>query len=283
MAEISEETPLGGQQELAGIQETSVRHGFVRKVYSILGFQLLMTTVIAGSIMKYGEKLKRENPAIIVTLVVVSSFATLGMMFVFMCCPAVMRKTPQNYGLLVLFTLAESVMVGFICVQYTAQSVLVTFAITAVVVLALTLYSCQTKYDFTGLMPYFFVFSLVLCGLGLALSIAAMCGASQNGAFRSMYLMYAALGALLFSGYIVLDTQLIVGGKHARFRFTIDDYCMAAITIYMDIVQLFLFLLQMLASAAGEGRCWFSSSEEVDDMDLVQIRPRHVVQPGRTL
>ena len=31
-----------------------------------------------------------------------------------------------------------------------AQSVLVTFAITMVIVLALTLFACQTKYDFTG-------------------------------------------------------------------------------------------------------------------------------------
>ena len=75
---------------------------------------------------------------------------------------------------------------------------------------------------------------------------------------RPLYLVYAAGGALLFSGlfrpgrgavrscnacgkfwdkrtasfessdfegYIVLDTQMIVGGKHSRYRFTIDDYC----------------------------------------------------------
>ena len=32
--------------------------------------------------------------------------------------------------------------------------------------------------------------------------------------------------ATLTAGYIVLDTQLIVGGKHAKYRFCIDDYCM---------------------------------------------------------
>ena len=30
------------------------------------------------------------------------------------------------------------------------------------------------------------------------------------------------------TGYIVLDTQMIVGGKHSTFRFTVDDYVMAA-------------------------------------------------------
>lgn len=30
--------------------------------------------------------------------------------------------------------------------------------------------------------------------------------------------MYASFGALFFSFYIILDTQLILGGKHSKFR-----------------------------------------------------------------
>ena len=30
------------------------------------------------------------------------------------------------------------------------------------------------------------------------------------------------------SGYIVLDTQMIVGGKHTKYRFCLDDYCFVA-------------------------------------------------------
>lgn len=37
-----------GLQELAGIHDVAVRNGFVRKVFSILTVQLLITTVIAG-------------------------------------------------------------------------------------------------------------------------------------------------------------------------------------------------------------------------------------------
>mmetsp|Transcript_97066 Transcript_97066/g.118870 ORF Transcript_97066/g.118870 Transcript_97066/m.118870 type:complete len:253 (+) Transcript_97066:36-794(+) len=246
MAEMTESTPLDpGPRELAGITETAVRNGFVRKVFSILMVQLLITTVIAGGIVKYGEKLMRTNPSTVAILLWVSVFGTVALMCVFACCPDVMRKSPTNYVLLLLYTLAESCLVGFIAVQYTAQSVLITFAITVVVVLALTIFACQTKYDFTGLLPYFFVASLCLLGLGIALSIAQSFGASSSGAFRPLFLVYAAGGALLFSGYIVLDTQLIVGGKHSKYRFTVDDYCFAAITIYVDIINLFLFLLQL--------------------------------------
>mmetsp|Transcript_5737 Transcript_5737/g.10239 ORF Transcript_5737/g.10239 Transcript_5737/m.10239 type:complete len:252 (+) Transcript_5737:86-841(+) len=242
----TEQMPLDDKKDLAGIHDTAVRHGFVRKVYGILSFQLAGTTGIAALIMTYGMQWKKTNPALMPLLMACSVAVTIAMMCVFTCCPDTMRRSPTNFILLGLFTVAEAVMVGVICVQYTVQSVIVTLVVTAVVVFALSLFACQTKYDITGLLPYFIVASLVLCGFGFALSIAAWCGAAATGAFKTMNLVYAAGGALLFSGYIVLDTQLIVGGKHQRFRFCIDDYCMAAITIYIDIVQLFLFLLQML-------------------------------------
>eukprot|EP00437_Effrenium_voratum_P022266 CAMPEP_0181409908 /NCGR_PEP_ID=MMETSP1110-20121109/7066_1 /TAXON_ID=174948 /ORGANISM="Symbiodinium sp., Strain CCMP421" /LENGTH=270 /DNA_ID=CAMNT_0023532439 /DNA_START=40 /DNA_END=853 /DNA_ORIENTATION=- len=251
--EMNEQTPLSGEgEELAGIHDTVVRHGFVRKVYGILSMQLIVTTAIAAGTMRYALQLRQTNPAAIPIVMTFSIAVTISTMLVFLCCPQTMRKSPTNYVLLSLFTVAESFMVGFICVQYTAQSVLVTFAVTSVVVVALSIFACQTKYDITGFMPYFLMATMVLFGFGFALSIAAMCGASQTGAFQTLNLVYAAGGALLFSGYIIMDTQLIVGGKHQRFRFCIDDYCMAAITIYLDIVQLFLFLLRLLGDVDAE-------------------------------
>jgi len=258
--ETNERTPLSGEgEELAGIHDTVVRHGFVRKVYGILSMQLIVTTAIAAGTMRYALQLRQTNPAVIPIVMTFSIAVTISTMLVFICCPQTMRKSPTNYVLLSLFTVAESFMVGFICVQYTAQSVLVTFAVTSVVVVALSIFACQTKYDITGFMPYFLMATLVLFGFGFALSIAAMCGASQTGAFQqaSGFRFVELLSPQRSehqcksvrpdgAGYIIMDTQLIVGGKHQRFRFCIDDYCMAAITIYLDIVQLFLFLLRLL-------------------------------------
>ena len=44
---------------------------------------------------------------------------------------------------------------------------------------------------------------------------------------------YAALGAFVFSLFIVYDTQLIIGGKHHSHRFGIDEYIFAALTLYI--------------------------------------------------
>merc|ERR1719478_382830 len=87
---------------------------------------------------------------------------TIGAMCVFMCQPALMRSSPTNYIILFIFTLAESVLVGFICIQYTKESLLLVLGVTALVVFGLTLFACQTTYDFTGFGPYLFAAMLVL-------------------------------------------------------------------------------------------------------------------------
>ena len=38
---------------------------------------------------------------------------------------------------------------------------------------------------------------------------------------------------MLFSLYLVYDTQLIVGGAHKKFQFSVDDYVFAALNIYL--------------------------------------------------
>ncbi len=41
--------------------------------------------------------------------------------------------------------------------------------------------------------------------------------------------------------------QLVVGGKHNKYRIGVDDYVFAALNIYLDIINLFLYLLQLLS------------------------------------
>lgn len=50
--------------------------------------------------------------------------------------------------------------------------------------------------------------------------------------------------------YLVFDTQLLVGGSH-RFSITPEEYIFAALTLYMDIVLLFLYILEIVGRATG--------------------------------
>lgn len=238
-----EETPLS-IQPLSELTEARVRHGFIQKVYSLLCGQLLVTIAIGAGMMRLGQAWVVANPTLL-TIVLFGSFViTTGVLCTMACYPQLTRKSPQNYLLLALFTFGQSLLVGFISLQYTQESVLVALGLTVLVVFGLTLFACQTTYDFTGLGVYLFAASLVLLGFGFTLSIASMLGAGGSAAFSTLRLVYAAGGALLFSFYLIYDTQKIVGGKHA-YQYGIDDYVMATLTLYIDIVNLFLFLLQI--------------------------------------
>jgi FtsH-binding integral membrane protein len=56
---------------------------------------------------------------------------------------------------------------------------------------------------------------------------------------------FLALGfAIVFSAYLVIDTQLILGkGKH---NISLDNYVLGAIFLYLDIVGLFLEVLRIV-------------------------------------
>lgn len=47
-------------------------------------------------------------------------------------------------------------------------------------------------------------------------------------------------GVIIFSGYIIFDTYLIFN------RYSPEDYIMASASLYMDIINLFIRILQIL-------------------------------------
>ncbi len=61
--------------------------------------------------------------------------------------------------------------------------------------------------------------------------------------------LYCGLGVLLFGIYIIVDTQLIVGGRSAELE--IDDYFLGAMLLYIDIVSIFIYILQLLGLASS--------------------------------
>lgn len=50
---------------MADISDVAVRNGFVRKVFSILSVQLVVTTIIAGVLSQAAVDMKRSSPAVL--------------------------------------------------------------------------------------------------------------------------------------------------------------------------------------------------------------------------
>eukprot|EP01046_Picozoa_sp_COSAG06_P068712 COSAG06_NODE_18399_length_889_cov_1.579747_1_plen_243_part_10 len=159
------------------------------------------------------------------------------------CCINNARVYPRNMILLSLFTLAEGTMLGVMCTFYDASSILMAAGMTAVVVLTLTAFARYTTIDFTGMGIYLYVCLIVFVLTGF---IAGLFVGLLGGSFQTLQLVYAAGGVLLFSCYLVYDTQLIVGGKHSKFQFSVDAYVFTALNLYWDSINLFIYILQLL-------------------------------------
>ncbi|KAF6225560.1 hypothetical protein HO133_009560 [Letharia lupina] len=206
-----------------------IRMQFVRKVYAILTAQILATMAVS-SVSYFSPSYYdwiRSNQ----WMMWVSLFGAIG----FMLLTFWKRKSyPMNLLFLSGFTLLEAYSISVIVTFYDSQIVLLALVLTAGIFVALTLFACQTKYDFTNWMPYLFggLWVLILFGF-----VAAFFPYNSTAE-----LIYGSVAALIFSGYILVDTQLIMRHYH------VEEEIAAAISLYLDIINLFLAILRILNS-----------------------------------
>jgi FtsH-binding integral membrane protein len=134
--------------------------------------------------------------------------------------------------------MTEAYMVSCITAFTDPESVFIAAALTAAIVIALTIYAFTTKTDFT-----------ICGGLLFAALMALFIGGLLAAIFRSRYLtiLISAFSVVLFSIYLIYDTQLILG--KGELKLTIDDYIFAAMNLYLDIIRIFLEILRLISAA----------------------------------
>lgn len=76
----------------------------------------------------------------------------------------------------------------------------------------------------------------------MALSIGSIVSMFYRGEFFNFIL--ACGGAAVFSMYIIYDLQMIMGDKAVKI--SPEEYIFAALSLYVDIVRIFLELLKIL-------------------------------------
>ncbi|ORY83101.1 inhibitor of apoptosis-promoting Bax1-domain-containing protein, partial [Protomyces lactucae-debilis] len=207
--------------------DVSIRMAFIRKVYLILLTQILTTTAV-GATMYTQPSIKAwvQSNQWMMIVAVIGSFVSLFTLF------AVRHKYPANFYALAGFTLVEAYTIGVATSFYDARVVLQALFLTAGLFIALTLFTFQTKIDFVswGGFLYMALWALILVGLvGMF---------SPHG--KTFELVYASLGTLLFCGYTIYDTQLLL--KHH----SVDEYIVASVSLYLDVLNLFLNILRLL-------------------------------------
>lgn len=216
----------------------NTRIGFVRKVFGIVAFQLAFTAFVISlpMYMESVDRYMRSNASI--WTFVVAFILMITIMYSLFCYRSVARAVPTNYILLGIFTLAEAWTVSFVCTFYEPMDVFIAAAATAAVVIGLFLYALFTKVDFTYWLGAMF-------GILIAWMFLAIFGLFYHN--RWTIILWAGLGVIIFSIYIVIDLWLILG--KGRGGFSIDDYIVAAMMLYIDIMRLFLEILKIVGAS----------------------------------
>lgn len=207
--------------------DVSIRKAFVRKVYTILSCQILATVALSSAFI-FSESLSHWallNTWAFYTCMVLSLVTMFAAYYK-------ARDYPVNLVFLSLFTLTEAYTVGFVTALFDTNIVVQAFAITVAVFLGLTFIATFSKYDFTKWQGYAFAGVFFLLGLGMVQLFVPFSS--------TMELLYSGAGALIFSVYILIDTQLIMS------HFYPEDEVIAAINLYLDVINLFLYILRIL-------------------------------------
>merc|ERR1711915_894604 len=176
---------------------------FIRKVYAIRTVQILATTALSAvSFWSSGYRNWIKSNS---WMMWVSLFGAIG----FMLLTFWKRKSyPTNLLFLAGFTGLEAYSISVVTSFYESRIVIQALIFTLGIFVALTLFACQSKYDFTS----------------------------------GVELGYGIVSALIFSGYILVDTQLVM--RH----YQVEEEIAAAISLYLDIINLFLSILRILNS-----------------------------------
>ncbi|KAK4587423.1 hypothetical protein RGQ29_024218 [Quercus rubra] len=191
------------------LESPQLRWAFIRKVYSILCIQMLLTTTVAATVV-----FVRPIPNFFT-----QTAAGLAIYIVICILPFILlwplyyyhKHHPWNFFILMLFTVSISFVVGLAC-AFTKE---------------------RKRFQF--LEPFLSASLLVLIVFGL-IQIFIPLG-------KISVMIYSGLASLIFCGFLVYDTDDMIK------RYSYDDYIWAAATLYLDVINIFLNLLNLLDAA----------------------------------
>lgn len=215
--------------------EPLIRDIFVEKVFMILGFQSLLMFLMTLFF--------QMNPSWSIPIILwINSHWFLFMIPFFGLTIALsfsesLRKTyPQNYLALGGLTFMLSLMTSITTLAFDTDVVVISLGLVVLTLFGFYQLIRNTNYDFTSWEP---VFSAGLFSLILAPFLAYLFG------FALSEVVMAVFGLIVFLGLLIADLQMIISGNH-KYKIGLDEEVLAALILYLDLLNLFLRLLKLL-------------------------------------
>ncbi|WP_070157675.1 Bax inhibitor-1/YccA family protein [Sphingobium phenoxybenzoativorans] len=238
-------TPSGLGGAAAGAQDVAFDAGlrsYMLSVYNYMASGVLLTGLVAMAFAWGGADSMAAKILInggILRYVVM--FAPL--IFVMVLSFGINRlSTAQAQGLFWAYAVTMGLSLSSIFLMYTGASIAQTFFATAAAFAGLSLYGYTTKKDLSG-FGTFLIMGVV--GLFVAMLINIFLKSTV------MDLAISAIGVLLFAGLTAYDTQKIksiyayVAGTEMMGKTVV----MGALSLYLDFINMFLFLLRFMGSS----------------------------------
>ncbi|HJD62734.1 MAG TPA: Bax inhibitor-1/YccA family protein [Rickettsia endosymbiont of Degeeriella rufa] len=210
---------------------------YMLKVYNYMALALLLTGIAAVTTISVEPLYNLMFQTGFGTLIM---FAPLGIaLYFFMGFGRMNLQTAQI--LFWVYAALTGMSLAYLALVYTGESIARTFFICASVFGAMSLYGYSTNRDLTSMGSFF---AMGLIGLIIA-SLVNMFLKSSGLSFAT-----SLIGIVVFMGLIAWDTQKIksmyymAGNDETGQKLSI----MAAFTLYLDFINLFLYLLRFLGN-----------------------------------
>ena len=213
--------------------------GFVHRVFAWMAIGLTITGAIAWAVgTSDSEDYWQEHSALLIGLIVLELAIVFGLVF------AINRMSATvAVGAFFLYSALNGVTLSIIFIAYTAGSIAGTFFITAGMFASMAALGWITKRDLSKLGS---ILLMALIGLILA-SIVNLFVASSG-----LYWVVTFGGVVIFAGLTAYDIQKIKklqeAGADAYSEQGRKTAVLGALSLYLDFINLFLFLLRIFGA-----------------------------------
>ena len=232
-----------------GVRTADIDEGLrahMNKVYGLMSVGLLVTAGVAWAVGSNDALLsifrdpQTLQPNILGWIVM---FAPLIMVFAFGA--ALGRLSAAGAQLFFYaFSAVMGLSISWIFAAFTGISIAQTFLVTSIAFAGLSLYGYTTKRDISGWGAFLM---MGLIGLVVAMIVNIFL------ASPAIHFAISVIGVLIFAGLTAYDTQRIKNDyiQHAQSmdqEWLAKSAIMGALNLYLDFINLFMFLLQFLGN-----------------------------------
>jgi len=257
-------TERGSGDVTLGTADTKVRLGFLRKVYGMLTFCLAVTVGVACA-FSFIDPVRNyvvTHPWLL--------YIGLAVGLVSYCALVCFRpKKPWNALMLALFVAGFSLMIGVICASYFAAGwgkvVIQAFVATVCIFVSLTAYVLITKKDFSYLGGFLLAAVIALIVLSILTFVTSLF--VGQGTRRFLYFGVSVLGTLVYTGFILYDTSLILH------KYGPDDWIQGVVSLYVDCKLSHAHLFRIHFVSLTNSLCFLFSHP------IVHVPPQHHIVP----